>query len=156
MLKNSRGRFAWPPLNCYDGSDLNTRVFGRRVNAIDNKRLQRRPRASVFEVVNHPRGPAEPKRYRGQCPDDCARNHALEIMRSMARDCRSDSPPERAISNVVRDSQDLATRRLERDRRSVVVVQHFQSSLDPCSVCARPMLGTQCSKILAEDLLGQR
>ena len=78
MLENSRGRFAWPSPNCYDGSDLNNRVAGRRGDVIDNKRVQRRTRAVTFEVVNLPRVPADPKRYRGQCPDDCARNRALD------------------------------------------------------------------------------
>ena len=41
MLENSRGRFAWPPLNCYDGSGPNKRVAARRGNVIDNKAVHR-------------------------------------------------------------------------------------------------------------------
>ena len=55
-----------------------------------------------------------------------------------------------------RRSKDLAIRRFGRDRQSAVVAQNFQFPHDPCSVCARPMLGTQCAVIVADDLLGHR
>ena len=62
VLENSRGRFAWPSPNSYDGSGPNKRVAGRCGDVIDNKRVQRRTRAVTFEVVNLPRVPADPKR----------------------------------------------------------------------------------------------
>ena len=57
-------------------------------------------------------------------------------------------------SFIPRRPKDLAIRRFGRDRQSVVVVRCLQSSIDPCSDCAQPMLATYCSKILADDLPG--